>query len=93
LWERWRGIGKQYSPELDYQAKINDMRADWETKQAEKAANENGLADEEDEYNDDVHNYFVHSSNNTPMMGAMTEKKASGSNDSDEMSNEKVVPQ
>ena len=93
LWERWRGIGKQYSPELDYQAKIDDMRADWETKQAEKAANENGLADEEDEYNDDVHHYFVHSSKNTPTMGAMTEKKASGSNDSDELSNEKVVPQ
>lgn len=83
VWERLRGIGKQYNPELDYQSKINDMRADWEQKQAERAQNESGLADEEDEYSADVHNYFVHSSKNTPMMAPLNEK-VSGSEDSTE---------
>ena len=78
------GIGKQYNPELDYQSKINDMRSDWELKQQEKAADESGLAHEDDEYSDEVHHYFVHSSKNTPMMAPMTEKKLSGSDESDE---------
>jgi MFS family permease len=82
VWERWRGIGKQYNPELDYQSKINDMRSDWEMKQQERAANENGLPDEEDEYNDEVHHYF--SSKNTPLMAPLNEKKVSGSEDSNE---------
>lgn len=90
LWERWRGIGKQYNPELDYQSKINDMRSDWELKQAQKAANENGLADEDDEYSDDVHKYFTASIQGTPMLGAMAEKQPSASNDSDELNNEKA---
>ncbi|KAG0647862.1 putative inorganic phosphate transporter 1-6 [Hyphodiscus hymeniophilus] len=85
VWERMRGIGKQYNPELDYESKISDMRSDWEAKQQEKANNENGLADEEDEYSEDVHNFFVHSAKNTPMLAPMTEKKISGSEDSDEI--------
>ena len=91
LWERWRGIGKQYNPELDYQSKINDMRSDWETRQQEKASNEEGLADEDDEYSDDVNNFFIQSAKNTPIMAPMTEKKVSGSGESGEPSNEKVV--
>ena len=91
VWERMRGIGKQYNPDLDYQSKINDMRSDWETKQQEKAANENGLADEDDEYSNDVHTYFSHSAKNTPVMAPMNGKKVSGSDESDAANNEKVV--
>jgi len=83
LWERWRGVGKAYNPELDAQAKINDMRADWEQKQQEKATNESGLADEEDDYSGEIHTYFTNSARNTPMLAPMTEKKVSGSDESD----------
>ena len=58
VWERLRGVGKYYDAAADYQAKINDMRADWEQREAEKAANESGLADGDDEFNDDVSSYF-----------------------------------
>jgi hypothetical protein len=88
LWERLRGIGKYYDPELDYQSKINDMRADWEAKQAEKQTNEDGLASEEDEYNAEVHSYFHATGNNSPFLKPM--KQQQPSTDSDDM-NEKAA--
>ncbi|KAH0566252.1 hypothetical protein GP486_000350 [Trichoglossum hirsutum] len=29
LWERWHGVGRSYSPELDSQQKIEEMRKEW----------------------------------------------------------------
>lgn len=84
VWERLRGQGKGYNPELDYQSKINDMRGDWEAQQAAKQTKEDGLADEDDEYNDDVHGYFKATSRAPTHT---TSKDA----DSDEISNEKIV--
>ncbi|KAL9043279.1 MAG: hypothetical protein Q9214_003530 [Letrouitia sp. 1 TL-2023] len=56
LWERMRGVGKHYNPDLDYTQKIEEMRADWEASQArkvgEKAGNWDG--DEEDVHDDSV---------------------------------------
>jgi len=68
LWERMRGVGKNYDPAADYQSKINDMRADWEEKQAERQSREDGDVDVDDEYSDNVHEYFQ--ATTTPKMVA-----------------------
>jgi hypothetical protein len=59
LWERWLGVGKSYHPDTDLKAKIRDIKADWEEKQAalqdpEQAA----MVDDDDEFTDEIHSYF-----------------------------------
>ncbi|KAF2763982.1 MFS general substrate transporter [Teratosphaeria nubilosa] len=39
-WERWRGKGKQYNAALDYEQKVRDFRAQWETAMAESVEGE-----------------------------------------------------
>lgn len=58
VWERLRGQGKHYNPELDRQAKIADMRAEWEMKQSEKGAKESGEIDDDEEFSPEVRAYF-----------------------------------
>ena len=63
LYERWTGVGKHYDPDLDYQQKIEDMRADWEASQARHANEKAGHYDDEDVHDDsvwssDVSTYF-----------------------------------
>ena len=59
LWERLRGVGKHYDPELDYKQKVAELRGEWEAAQARKAAEKaGGDVDEEDEFGDDVSFYF-----------------------------------
>ncbi|KAF2147776.1 MFS general substrate transporter [Myriangium duriaei CBS 260.36] len=50
-WERWRGVGKHYDAELDYQQRVEEMRHDWEESQQRKADMEKtqGAADDDDE--------------------------------------------
>ncbi|KAI5304636.1 hypothetical protein KEM56_006224 [Ascosphaera pollenicola] len=38
LWERWRGVGKNYNAEEDYRQKVTEMRKDWEELMARRAA-------------------------------------------------------
>ncbi|RDW60139.1 putative inorganic phosphate transporter [Coleophoma crateriformis] len=58
VWERLRGQGKHYNPELDRQSKIADMRAEWELRESEKAAQESGEIDDGNEFSPEVHAYF-----------------------------------
>lgn len=64
LWERMRGVGKHYNPDLDYAQKIEEMRADWEASQTrkvgEKAGNWDGDEDVHDDsvFSSDVSTYF-----------------------------------
>ena len=51
-WERFRGVGKHYNADLDYQQKIEEMRMDWEATQARKA-DEKAIFDDE-EHDDSV---------------------------------------
>ena len=37
LWERLRGLGKNYNAELDYQQKVEEMRREWEEAAASQA--------------------------------------------------------
>lgn len=62
LYERLRGVGKHYDPDLDYQQKIEDLRSDWEAGQR-RIASEKGGHHDEDEADDsvwssDVSTYF-----------------------------------
>jgi len=88
LWERFRGVGKPYDPELDYQQRVEEMRHEWEVSQQRKAAIEkenNEGEDIDDDWHSDVSTYFQRTRGNTtnhnspfiqPMDG---EKSANGS--------------
>ena len=64
LWERLRGIGKSYDPELDLKQKIENMREEWTGKERLRRHKEAGgdatgtQVLEEDEWNDEVRKYF-----------------------------------
>jgi hypothetical protein len=75
VWERFRGVGKNYDADLDYKMKVDEMRKDWVEWQEYKvseSAKEKGLQDGEhlDSYDlfvehphsDHLHNYFERTS-------------------------------
>ncbi|KAE8441453.1 hypothetical protein EG329_004946 [Mollisiaceae sp. DMI_Dod_QoI] len=81
LWERFRGVGKYYNPELDYQSKINDLREEW----VEKMSSEEDLTLVDEDIPREVHDYFVR----TQGLPA-SQKKTSGVITSGDESDEKV---
>jgi len=81
LYERLRGVGKHYNPELDYQSKIEDMRADWTERQAAHKNAEVAAFEDDDEYSTDVNSYFIRQS---PMLLANKEKVVTPADSSDE---------
>lgn len=65
FWERMRGVGKNYDPQLDYQQKIDEMRGEWVASQQRKQQEMvkeghvfNEFGDDEDELGSDVSTYF-----------------------------------
>ena len=65
LWERLRGVGKHYDPELDTKQKIEDMREEWAGKERMRRQRETGgeaaglFEDADDEeWNERVTDYF-----------------------------------
>lgn len=67
LWERLRGKSKFYNAELDYQKKLEDYRAEWETIMAEKGGEKvvaDSIATDSDEslLDGHVHSYFYRTS-------------------------------
>lgn len=67
LWERVRGKGKHYNPELDYQQKLEDHRAEWvalmSERAGEKALSEGTATDSDDTLMDGhIHSYFYRTS-------------------------------
>ena len=62
VWERWRGIGKQYNAEQDYKQRVEEMRADWEAamarRAAEKEAAEHDDFDDDDSWTSEVSTFF-----------------------------------
>jgi hypothetical protein len=85
LWERFRGIHKNYNAELDYASKIEEMREEWNEWQQRKAEEhaKDGDEDDEDEWSEEVSTYFrrLASPNATPMMSAMEKEKGQRSSD------------
>ncbi|KAL2444829.1 hypothetical protein ABEF95_017290 [Exophiala dermatitidis] len=79
LWERMRGVGKHYDPELDYQKRIEEMRAEWEERMAQKIQEKQHAHDEHDDaFDDDFHenvsSYFKRSTRSPLIQGAENEK-------------------
>ncbi|TVY68768.1 Inorganic phosphate transporter 1-2 [Lachnellula suecica] len=94
LWERLRGAGKHYNPQLDRDSKMADMAAEWEAKQferSEKSRTEEGLSPDDDAFEDEY----------TPEMHAVLKSRANtglkpagppSPSNSSGISNEKVAP-
>lgn len=64
LWERMRGVGKRYDPELDYKQKVTELRKEWEDKQRIKfmeTDKDSALEDDED-LTHEAENYFLKTS-------------------------------
>ncbi|KAL2119047.1 hypothetical protein VTJ04DRAFT_6007 [Mycothermus thermophilus] len=93
LWERLRGVGKNYDPAADYQQKVDDMRDEWTGKERlrrerEAGGEPAGLDDlDSEEWNDEVHEYFrrttdpaaLWASEKTQASGSGTQPQASSS--------------
>ena len=64
LWERIRGLGKQYDADLDYSQRVEEMRKEWEVLMQEKADEKASHLNEADweeldhEFTHEVQNYF-----------------------------------
>ncbi|RAL61672.1 hypothetical protein DID88_002740 [Monilinia fructigena] len=88
LWERWMGAGKNYDPKLDAGDKILEMRQEWELKQTEKGKNEEDVATFDDEWSQEIHQYF-RSDNSPRRTRASTRVKPTSESTSDEITREK----
>ncbi|CEI65097.1 hypothetical protein FVEN_g9281 [Fusarium venenatum] len=90
LWERLRGLGKNYDPEADWRAKVQDMRAEWELVQANRGPKETeGAMPEDGEFSPEIHEFFKRSSpkhigrrDESLMVDSVNEKTAAPSDDS-----------
>ncbi|KAI6824698.1 putative MFS phosphate transporter [Hortaea werneckii] len=59
LWERMRGVAKNYNAEEDYKQRVEEMRADWEAAMAHRAAEkENAREVDEDDWSSEVSTFF-----------------------------------
>lgn len=79
LWERLRGVGKNYDAQLDYKQKVEEYRAEWEEAMARKA-DEKDRQDFEPDTDDTllaghVHTYFHRTS---PMFRGMEQDVKKG---------------
>lgn len=76
VWERLRGVGKQYNPDLDYKQKIEDYRAEWEAGMARKMSEDGDHDVDTDDtlFEGHVNRYFERTS---PMFRGM-EKSVQG---------------
>ncbi|EXJ88632.1 hypothetical protein A1O1_05562 [Capronia coronata CBS 617.96] len=76
LWERMRGVGKNYDADLDYKQRIEEMRLEWEESMAQKTAEKEQNHDDafDDDFHADVSSYFKRSTRSPMMHGAENEK-------------------
>jgi MFS family permease len=92
LWERFRGVGKHYDPDLDYKLKIEELRGDWEALQAQKANEKaEGFDEDDDDFSEEVHSYFHRTRGNTPSRTPMMLAKEKDSPESLPIDSEKAI--
>ncbi|ETI25757.1 hypothetical protein G647_02531 [Cladophialophora carrionii CBS 160.54] len=76
LWERMRGVGKPYDPELDFKQRIEEMRGEWEERmqaKVDEAEHDDHLADDDD-FHSEVSSYFKRSTKSPNLQGMEKEK-------------------
>lgn len=70
LWERMRGVGRHYDPALDYEQKVQEMRGEWESDQAqlieEKAGHLGVDGSDSSAWSSEISEYFKRSSTKSP---------------------------
>lgn len=86
LWERWRGVGKSYHPELDWQVRISDMRAEWEYAQASMGPKESESGANNSDFSQEIHDYFLRSSPNAGKSTGIFSQEIVPSEKSDDVS-------
>lgn len=98
LWERMRGLGKQYDADLDYAQRVEEMRKEWELMMQEKADEKAGHLDENDweeldhEFSHEVQNYFKKTTSSPLLEGKEKQSPTlNGQHSSDDEINEKRV--
>lgn len=99
LWERIRGVGKYYDPDLDYKQRIDEMRSEWELRMQEKLDEKEGRGDgndfDDEEFHAHLQSYFQRSTRRGTFQGPfryINSRRASrASRDHDELT-EKVTP-
>lgn len=88
LWERFRGVHKNYNPEADFKQKVDEMRADWEERQRNKYEENEIDSDDEDnleKVSPRIHNYFVKTSPSMSPMSKVPKVEANSGSSSDEL--------
>jgi hypothetical protein len=92
LWERFRGVGKNYDGELDYAQKVEEMRREWQDWQAAKISEDFDDADDT-EWSESVSGYFERTKHltpgATPNIAPMEKKVSDEDSDAKDHSNEK----
>ncbi|KAI9819608.1 MAG: hypothetical protein M1827_007058 [Pycnora praestabilis] len=86
FWENFRGVGKYYNAELDYQQKIEELRGDWMTSQARKHDEKGGFnhdEEQDDMWSDGISSYFERTSGRSLMQGHNEKKYDSSSPERD----------
>ncbi|KAK4247412.1 major facilitator superfamily domain-containing protein [Corynascus novoguineensis] len=80
LWERLRGVGKNYNPELDIKQKIEDMREEWAGKERLRRHREAGGEAagpeelEDEDWTEQVNEYFRQTTDEGLVTGESSEK-------------------
>jgi MFS family permease len=67
VWERFRGVGKNYDAEVDYQQRVEEMRHEWEETMASKVAEKENNMDpdvmDDEDWHSDISSFFVRTKN------------------------------
>jgi len=67
VWERFRGVGKNYNAEVDYQQRVEEMRHEWEETMASKAAEKENNMDpdviDDEDWHSDISSFFTRTKN------------------------------
>lgn len=95
LWERFRGVGKHYDPDLDYKQRIEEMRKEWELRMQEKIDEKSGQLDAQDfddeEFHDHLQSYFQRSTRRATLRGPFDRANRNGNGNDNELT-EKITP-
>ncbi|KKA28706.1 hypothetical protein TD95_003793 [Thielaviopsis punctulata] len=73
MWERLRGVGKSYNPELDREEKIRDLKAEWVAREQEAATKESEVGSNSDHFSPEINSYMQR--NNVPRSSDSIDEK------------------
>ncbi|PHH56018.1 putative inorganic phosphate transporter C23D3.12 [Ceratocystis fimbriata CBS 114723] len=75
MWERFRGVGNSYNPQLDHEEKINEYKAEWIAAEQERATTEDGSCSNDTCFSPEINNYMQRTYNISRSGDSIDEKK------------------